>query len=230
MNDRDLDDILKQTASARPDVDPALLARIAASIGANLPPVQTLAPSWQLASALLAIAVAIATLGALILGPHGLQKMSALEIGLILPVLAILMSLTSMLCVSEAIPGSRRYIPPSLLSLCCCLVLAVLFASLFHDYGTERFVAQGAKCLAAGLGFAIPASLAASWLLRRGFSVDAGGAGIARGTIAGLTGVGMLELHCPNLEAPHSIVWHVAVIAISAAAGLLLPRVGKSTS
>jgi hypothetical protein len=230
MNDRELDDILKQTANARPDVDSALLDRISASIGANLHSVQTLPPAWQLTSALLAIAIAIATLGALVLGPHGFQKMSALEIGLILPVLVILISLAAMLCVTEAIPGSRRSIAPPLLSLSCCLVLVGLFASLFHDYGTERFVAQGVKCLAAGLGFAIPASLAASWLLRRGFSVNAGAAGMARGTLAGLTGVAMLELHCPNLEAPHSIVWHVAVIAISAVTGLLLARVRKPTS
>jgi hypothetical protein len=31
----------------------------------------------------------------------------------------------------------------------------------------------------------------------------------------------MLELHCVNFEAPHVIVWHIAVLPISAAAGLL---------
>ena len=42
------------------------------------------------------------------------------------------------------------------------------------------------------------------------------------GTLAGLAGVTMLELHCANLEAPHVMLWHTAVMPISAAAGALL--------
>ncbi|HEY1493964.1 MAG TPA: NrsF family protein, partial [Candidatus Solibacter sp.] len=46
-------------------------------------------------------------------------------------------------------------------------------------------------------------------------------AGFAKGTLAGLAGVTMLELHCTNFEAPHVMVWHIAVLPVSAAIGTL---------
>ena len=85
------------------------------------------------------------------------------------------------------------------------------------DDRTAEFIAQGVPCLRAGLLHAIPASLAAWWILRRGFAVKPVAAGLATGTLAGLAGVAMLELHCPNFEAPHLMVWHIAVIPVSAA-------------
>ncbi|HXK04781.1 MAG TPA: NrsF family protein, partial [Verrucomicrobiae bacterium] len=65
----------------------------------------------------------------------------------------------------------------------------------------------------------------AGWLvLRRGFAVNPMAAGLAAGTLASLAGVGMLELHCPNLEALHVLVWHTAVVPVSAFAGAVLAR------
>jgi hypothetical protein len=68
---------------------------------------------------------------------------------------------------------------------------------------------------------AIPAGLATAWMLRRGFVLDWRAAGIAAGTLSGLAGLGMLELHCANLKAIHVIVWHVAVVLVSGMLGLL---------
>jgi hypothetical protein len=93
---------------------------------------------------------------------------------------------------------------------------------LFHDYRTERFLSQGLVCLTAGLILALPASLAAWWILKRGFAVNPVTAGLATGTLGGLAGVTMLELHCINFEAPHLMVWHIAVIPISGAIGALV--------
>jgi hypothetical protein len=104
------------------------------------------------------------------------------------------------------------------------LALIAVFAILFRDYGTERFLPQGMTCLIAGLAHAIPAALAAWLLLRRGFAVDPVSAGVASGTLAGLAGVLMLELHCANFEAPHVMLWHTAVIWVAAAAGALTAR------
>jgi len=155
-------------------------------------------------------------------GPHGVQKMSVLEIGLIFPVLAILVWMGAVLCVAEAIPGSRRPLTPWLLAISGCIALAGVFGLLFRDYRTERFVSQGMTCLIAGLGLALPASLAVWWFLRRGFAVNSVAAGLANGTLAGLAGVTMLELHCPNFEAPHVMFWHIAVLPVSGAIGRLV--------
>ncbi len=102
------------------------------------------------------------------------------------------------------------------------LALLAVFAVLFHDYRTDHFVSQGIVCLTAGLLHAIPAGLASWLLLRRGFAVNSVAAGLVAGTLAGLAGVTMLELHCANFEALHVMLWHTAVMPVSAAAGALL--------
>jgi len=83
-------------------------------------------------------------------------------------------------------------------------------------------VSQGVACLTAGLLHAIPAAIASWLLLRRGFAVNPTSAGMVAGTLAGLAGVTMLELHCANLRAIHVMAWHVAVVPVSAVAGALL--------
>ncbi len=216
--------MLQRAAGAKPEIDPALLDRISTSIGSHLCPVDALPPSWILTGGLVLISGIVAVAGAMLLGPHGVQKMSMVEIALIFSVLATLIWLAANLCVAEAIPGSRRPMAPWLLALSACIGLAAVFGLLFHDYRTERFVSQGVACLAAGLVNAIPASLGTWWILRRGFSVNSAAAGFAKGALAGLAGIAMLELHCPNFEAPHVIVWHIAVLPVSGALGVLVAQ------
>jgi hypothetical protein len=156
------------------------------------------------------------------LGLYGIQRLSVLERALIFPALAVLIWLAAAAYAGEMIPGSRRRVAPGTLLWAGSLALVAVFAALFHDYRTDRFVSQGVACLTAGLLHAIPAGLASWLLLRRGFAVNSVAAGLVAGTLAGLAGVTMLELHCPNFEAPHVMLWHTAVIPVSAAAGALL--------
>ena len=230
MRDGDIDDILKRSAAAKPDVDPALLARVSESLGATLQPVRPLPSSGVLAGGLFLICAVVAIAGAMLLGPHGIQKMSTAEIGLIFPVLGLLIGLGAAMCVAETIPGSRRPAAPWVLGVGGCAALIAVFGGLSHDYGTERFVAQGMTCLTAGLALAIPVAIGAWWLLSRGFAVNPVAAGWAKGALAGLAGVTMLELHCPNFEAPHVMVWHIAVIPISGAVGAMVGRMNASGS
>lgn len=227
MRDREIDEILKQAAQAPHDVDPALLDRIAGSIGPSLAPVRPLPPAWVLACGLVLISVAVALAGAARLGLYGIQKLSVLEYALIFPVLGILICLAATAFVGEMIPGSRRRVAPGFLLGAGSLALLAVFAVLFRDYHTERFVSQGVACLTAGLLHAVPAALAGWLLLRRGFAVNSVAAAVAAGTLAGLAGVTMLELHCANFEAPHVMLWHTAVIPVCAAAGALLARVTR---
>ena len=164
MKDKDIDDILKRAAEGARAVDPALLDRVADSMRSSLTPVRPIPAPWILASAVALICVTVALAGAMLLKPYGIQKMDALEIGLIFPVLGILIWIASALCVSEIIPGSRRPVAPWSLSLSGCLALAAVFALLFSDYRTERFLSQGMTCLTAGLLHAIPVSVASGLL------------------------------------------------------------------
>ena len=222
MRDPEIDDILKRAAQAPHDVDPALLDRVARSIGPPVRPVRPLPPAWILAGGLFLICAAISLAGAARLGFLGIRKLSVAECALIFPVLGILAWLAAAAWVGEMIPGSRRRIAPAALLGAISVVLLAVFAILLRDYRTVHFVSQGVACLAAGLLHAIPAGVLGWWLLRRGFAVNSTAAGLVAGTLAGLAGVGMLELHCGNLEAWHVMLWHTAVIPVSAATGALL--------
>jgi hypothetical protein len=222
VKDKEIDEILKQAAQAPHNVDPALLDRVAKSIGSSLRPVRPVPPAWVLAGGLVLICLAVAVAGAARAGFYGIQKLSILERALIFPALGILIWLGATATASEMIPGRRRRAAPGLLLGAGSLGLLVVFAVLFHDHRTNHFVSQGIVCLSAGLLHAIPAALASWFLLRRGFAVNAVAAGLVVGTLAGLAGVTMLELHCANLETLHVMLWHTAVMPVSAAAGALL--------
>jgi hypothetical protein len=100
-----------------------------------------------------------------------------------------------------------------------------VFALVFSDYQTDHFIVAGLACLLTGLLIAIPAALLGWALLRRGYAVNPTAAGLAGGTLAGLCGLVMLELHCANFQALHVLVWHTAVVPVSAAAGALVGSV-----
>jgi hypothetical protein len=222
VRDDEIDDMLNRAAGPAPELDPALLDRITRSIGPTPPPVRPLPPWWTIAAGLSAVCVAVAVAGALLLGPHGIEKMQAWQVALVCPALAFLIWIGAARTVGETIPGSRRRFSAWVFPVAASIVLIAVFAILFQDYHTERFVSQGLVCLRAGLLQAIPAALAGWFLLRRGFAVNAAAAGMALGALAGLAGVSMLELHCVNFEAPHVMVWHTAVVPLSGAAGALL--------
>jgi hypothetical protein len=126
------------------------------------------------------------------------------------------------------IPGSRQVVPPGVLLAGSSAALLLVFAALFRDCHTSRFVHAGIVCLATGALLAAPPGLLAWLLLRRGFAVSPTAAGMVGGALAGLAGVGMLELHCDNFQALHILVWHTAVLPASAFAGALLGRVLSS--
>ena len=148
--------------------------------------------------------------------------MSLLERALIFPVLFVLAWVSSVASVHEIVPGSRKRISSGALLVVVNLVLIGTFALLFRDYQTTHFFSAGIACLLTGLLYALPAAVLAWVVLRRGFAVNPAFAGMAAGTLAGLAGLGMLELHCPNFQLAHVLVWHIAVVLLSGAAGALM--------
>jgi len=200
--------------------DPDLLQRIAASLRADLNPVRPMPPAWALSAALFAAFALLSVCGAALLGFFGVKSLSPDAIAAIFPPLAALALLAAAACASAMVPGSKRPYSPEALLAAACILMAGVFGFLFHDYRTDSFIHQGTICLGVGLLWATPAALVAWLLLRRGFAVDGKAAAIAMGTFAGLTGVTVLELHCPNLRMPHVVVWHLAVLPITAAAVL----------
>ncbi len=218
MSERDLDRVLAEALRGR-DVEPQLVDRIAGNLADSTLPTRPLASRTRLAGGLLGGSAALAIAAAALLGIRGFPLLSPVQIAAIFPTLAVLACLTALVLVGQMTPGSPRLLSPRWLPAGGSLVLAALFAALFNDYRTVRFVPAGLACLTAGVAVAIPAG-AAAWLwIRRGFFLNPVSAGMAAGALAGLAGVTMLEIHCPNFEVLHVLVWHTAVLPVSSALG-----------
>jgi len=226
VRDGEIDDILKKAAQAQPDPDPALLDKIAASIQPNMRPVRPLPPAWVLRFTLMAVCIGIAAAGAAGLGFAGSQAMNSTQ-KLIFPALIGFITLAAAAWAAETIPGSKRHAAPWNLLCAATFTLLALFPTLFHDRHTEDSMHAGLACLIAGVLHAIPIALVGWWLLRRGFAVNPTGAALAAGTLAGLGGISMLELHCPNFQLMHILVWHTAVVPVSAAIAVLLAKLAQ---
>lgn len=221
MTDRDIDEALKKLAETPHAVAPALLGRIVGSVKSSLRPVRPLPPTWVLASGLALICIAVALAGAARAGFYGIEKMALLQRAVVFPTLAILLWVVGTGFVDAMIPGSRSRLSPRALLGTSCVVLVGVLGLLFRDYRTVHFVSAGIRCLLTGFLHAVPAAFLCWLVLRRGFAVNPVSAGLVAGTLAGLAGVGVLELHCANFQAAHLLVWHTAVVPLSGASGAL---------
>ncbi len=227
MRDDEIDEIVSKAVPAPQSPRPEVLQRVTASIAASLRPVRPIAADWVLTGALVLVCVAVSLGDALRVGLFGFEKMDLVQRGLVFPVLGILLWTTARTMVAEMIPGSRRSLMAGALLVLSCVALAGLFASLFRDPGMDQFVSIGIACLTAGLLHAIPAALLSWFVVRRGFALNAVSAGLVAGMLGGLAGVGMLELHCPNFETAHLLVWHLAVVPLSGALGALVGWIAR---
>jgi hypothetical protein len=220
LNDHDIDGLLNR-AKAPPAPAPEVLERITESIAGSMRPVRPLPPRWILAGAVALVCAAVALGGGGGLGFFGLIKMTVLERVAVFSVLGILILAVASELASAMIPGKlRRFSSSGLLAMTFILLAAVLGAC-FREYQTTLFMHAGLVCLTIGLLHAIVAGLLGWLVLRRGFAVNPLSAGLAAGTLAGLAGLGMLELHCPNFQAAHVLVWHLGVLLMSAGLGRL---------
>jgi hypothetical protein len=222
VKDEEIDDVLKGSARDAHVLRAETLERISGSIKTSLRPVRPLPPAWLLASGLVLICAAVALGGAAHAGFFGIGKMDLMERALIFSTLAVFAWVVGIGFVHEMVPGSRRRVSPGALLGIVIGLLVGVFALLFRDYQISDFFSVGIACLLTGFLFAVPTGLLAWLLLRRGFAVNPVSAGLVAGTLAGLAGVAMLELHCPNFQAAHVLVWHIAVLPVSAAAGALV--------
>jgi Negative regulator of sigma F len=228
MSDEDVEKVLQSASRAAPKVEPELLKRITDSIDLPVRPVRPLPPTWALTGGLALICGAVALAAAAAAGFHGIEKLDIAARLLIFSTLGILVSVAGKEFVSQWIPGSRRGLSLGAFLTLVSVVLLGMFALMFRDYRTDHFIAAGIACLRTGLLLAIPTALLNWLLLRGGFAVNPVAAGLVGGALAGLCGVTMLELHCANFQALHVMVWHTAVVPVSAAAGALVGQALRS--
>jgi hypothetical protein len=206
--------------AARPSSEQ--LKRIEAGILADLKPVKPLAPAAVFVCALIVILAAITAAGAAVLGTAGWRALDLAQRTVIFSALTAAAALLAFLAGRLIVPGSRLPLPPYLCVAAVWGVLSGVFAILFRPQKESTFVATGLVCLRIGLECAIPAGVLFWLLLRRGAVLNPVLTGVTTGALAGLGGLTVLEIFCPNPDAWHILVWHLAAAVASALGGLAL--------
>ena len=218
MTPKQIDELLARAAERPLPPDHTGVARAKNTILSSLRPVRPLASTGALAIRFFIVFVSVAVAGAAIIGIYGVRALTPIERSVIFPVVIASAAFAAIAAAREMRPAGGTRIGGITLTAVSLGLLAI-FAVFFHDYGMERFVRQGIGCLKAGLAFSVAAAIIVCVLLARGYIQNLAAAGLAAGTVAGLAGLGALELHCPILKTMHVMVWHLAVVVISGAAG-----------
>jgi hypothetical protein len=194
--------------------------RVERAILNDLHPVRPLAPAWVFAVVFAALFAAIDVGVASVLGMHGIRALSPDQRFLIFPALLAAAWFAAVGCAREMRPAAGSHLGALTLILSAS-VFTGLFSLIFHGYSTRNFVPEGLPCLVIGLSVSISVGLVIIYILRRGCVMDWSMAGLAVGVLSGLTGLGMLELDCPNLKAIHVLTWHVTVLVGSGLLGYM---------
>ena len=112
-------------------------------------------------------------------------------------------------------------LPPSLI-VSITVGLMMVIEATFRSQPEPTFLASGVMCMKNGLTYSIPAAVLLWLILRRGALLYPKLIGAVTGGLAGLAGLSVLEVNCPNLNVFHILVWHVGVVVIGSLGGALL--------
>jgi hypothetical protein len=210
-----------QTQLAVPP-SPEQLQQIKAGILADLKPVKPLAPASVRFFALISILLVVAAVGAALLGIAGWRALGSLQRFAVFMALAGAADLLAFSLGRQIVPGSRLLLSPYLLLMALLGVKIGIFATLFHPHEEPTFVLTGLVCLRIGLECAVPAALLFWLVLRRGAILNPVLTAATAGALAGLTGLTVLEIFCPNLNEYHILVWHLGAVLASVVGGITI--------
>lgn len=199
---------------------PATLRQIAEGMAANLRPVRPVAPARYFVGAFAGIFVSIVALSIYRMGAIPITVMTTVQAAGILSTLAISAGLLTFSLVHQMVPGRRHRISPRLLPVGIVISLIIAIAVLFRFQHERDFWGNAWPCIRGGTPIGFFAAVPFWLVLRRGAILSPGMTGAATGLLAGLVGISVLEIYCPNLGAWHILVSHVGVAILCALAGL----------
>lgn len=205
---------MRQSDPAEPP-SPDRLRQIQAQLRANLKPVKPLAPASLLILGFLLIAAAAVAIGVAHLGTAGWEALGPLRRTAVFVALAAGLGLFSALVAREIVPGSRVLLDSRVAVTGVFAILVAIFATLFEFHAEPTFVATGLVCLAIGIECALPVAAFAWLILRKGMVLRPIAAGALTGMLAGLSGLTLLEVFCPNPDKYHVLVWHMGAVLAS---------------
>lgn len=198
--------------------DAGRLEAIQAQLAEGLQPVRPLPSDGQMAAWGLAAFVLLAA-ASLVFGYRGFEEQSVGQRWAYFGTIGAAAVLLTGSAIQQMVPGARRNWNPALLTLSCVCGLAALVYLLFGTTNLATDTVLGIPCFAVGLLCTTVGGLAGYLLVRQGYALSPMRAGLVTGGLAGLTGVVVLAVHCPILEAGHIIVWHIGPMVIGGLAG-----------
>jgi hypothetical protein len=220
-------------ALARSDATASLsseeVQKIAGATLRDLKPVRPLLPEYRLFLVMAAVSCLAAALGAMVLGTAGWQALHWIQRFAVFGWLAVCIGLLAFSLGRQIVPGARLLLSPRWLVTAGIGCMACIFIALFHPRAEAAFVATGLVCLKIGLVFAIPASVLLWLILRRGAIFTPVLTGLTTGALAGLCGLAVLEIFCPNLNEYHVLAWHLGTVLVSTAAGFIVGVIAENS-
>jgi hypothetical protein len=199
-----------------------LLRRIQGGILKDLKPIRPLASSRILLFWCASIFLSVVAAGTLLLGTNGWNTLSILQRMVVFVTLSVNAVLLAISMVRQMAPGSKHAVPPAVPPVAILVVLMMVIAAMFRSQQDSAFLRSGVMCMKNGLSYSMPAAFLLWLVLRRGAALYPKLIGVVAGALAGLAGLSVLELNCPNLNAFHILVWHAGVVAVSSMGGALL--------
>jgi hypothetical protein len=203
------------------------MKRIEAAILRGLTPVQPLASQRALFFAFALVFLAVVAGGSLLLGTDGWRALSVLQRIAVFAPAAACAGLLALSLVRLMAPGSRLVISSTRSSIGVLPLLALIIVIVFQSREESGFVSAGLTCLRTGLTCAVPGAVLFWLLLRRGAILSPGLTGTIAGGLAGLVGLMVLEVRCPNLNLYHILAWHWGAALVAMLGGLALGRLSN---
>jgi hypothetical protein len=187
-----------------------VIAAIEKNITSELKPVRPLRPPGYFLAALGLVFVLIVTSAVYHLHAYAVDVKSWLQMAAMYPALVVCAALVALSLVRQMTPGSRHWIPPAVLPIAVGLLLIAIAVLTFRVQSEKDFIGWGQACLKTGAGWAAPSAILFWFPLRRGAMLSPRLAGGTAGMLAGLVGMSVLELHCPNTNLMHILMFHLA--------------------
>jgi hypothetical protein len=205
-----------------PEPSNSQLKRIQVGMVENLKPVRHLPPSGFFLLTFALIFLSVVTAGVLMLGMNGWGVLSMGQKIAVFATLAASAVLLALSMVRQMVPGSKHSLSPTTLPIAILVALMLVMVAVFRSEEESAFVANGLMCMRNGLAYSIPTALLFWMVLRRGAILFPKLVGAAAGGFAGLIGLSVIEINCPNLNGYHILVWHWGVVMISSLTGAIL--------
>ena len=222
-----IDALMDKMLSSRefPPVPADRLKQIEAALVTDLKPVRPLASDGAYLAGFAGIFIAVCVIGVYILGQQGWRALSELQkLAVFLP-LAAITAVLAFSTVQQMRPAARYARLSALVSGMLFILLLIIMAAIFHPAQEAGFIRTALNCFRTGMTYAIPAAFFFALLLLRGAALSPALTGATAGGLAGLVGLTVLEIQCPNLNLYHILVGHVSVTLICVLLGIVFSSV-----